>query len=66
MPTETEFFRWWIPDERTGKLRRTRHMMDHQTAEERHPGCKPDLASREVRTTYRPGERVPGNVKPVA
>ena len=63
MPTETEFFQWWVRDDLTGKLRRTRHKMTRETAEERHPGCEPYLPSREVRTVYVPGE-VPENVKP--
>ena len=64
IPIETEFFQWWVPDERTGKLRKTRHKMTRETAQQRHAGCQPYLPSREVRTVYRSGE-APGNAKPV-
>ena len=63
MPTETEFFQWWIPDEITGKLRKTRHKMTRETAQERHPGCEPYPPSREVSTVFGPGE-APANVRP--
>jgi hypothetical protein len=60
MPTETEFFQRFVPDEQTGKMRKTRYKMIRETAQERHPGCEPYLPSREVRTVY-----AQGNVPPV-
>ncbi len=33
----TPFYRWMIRDERTGKMRRTRYLMDEETALHRHP-----------------------------
>lgn len=46
----TEFFRWWVPDERrAGKLRLTRYAMTREQAAEAFPGAEPNLATREVR-----------------
>jgi hypothetical protein len=33
MPTPTEFFRWWMTDERTGERRLTRYAMTRTEAE---------------------------------
>ena len=64
MTTPTEFFRFWIVDERTGKRRLTSFMMTRADAAERHPGgAEPDPSSREVRDLPAPGE-APGNSKP--
>jgi hypothetical protein len=50
MPVETEFFRWWIVDERTGKRRLTRYAMTRELVADRFPeGAEPDLRTREVR-----------------
>lgn len=49
MPTSTEFFRWWIIDERTGKRRLTTYMLTRADAERQFPGSEPDSSSREVR-----------------
>jgi len=62
MAVPTEFFRWWIVDERTGKRRRTTYKMQRADAEERFPGAAPDLQSREVRQLPAPGE-IHGNTK---
>ena len=56
MHTPTEFFLWWIVDERTGKRRRTTYKMQRADAEERFPGAEPDLQTREVRNLPEPGE----------
>jgi hypothetical protein len=61
--TATEFFRWYIVDDRTGKRRRTTYKMNRADAAERFPGAEPDLQSREVRHLYEPGE-APANTKP--
>jgi hypothetical protein len=56
MSIPTEFFRWWITDERTGKRRRTTYKLTRANAERQFPGCEPDLQSREVRDCPEPGE----------
>ena len=48
--TPTEFFKWWIVDERTGKRRLTRYAMTRADAAERFPDAEPDLGTREVRS----------------
>lgn len=45
----TEFFQWWITDERTGKRRKTTYRLKREDAERQFPGCEPDLLSQEVR-----------------
>ena len=45
----TEFFRWWITDERTGKRRLTTYKMTRADTAERYPGADPNLQTREVR-----------------
>ena len=49
LPIETEFFRWFITDDVTGKRRLTTHRMDRKTALERYPDAEPFEPSREVR-----------------
>jgi hypothetical protein len=63
VPTPTEFFRWWIVDERAGKRRLTRFAMTRAQAAERYADAEPDLRTREVRDLPEPGE-VHGNSKP--
>ena len=63
--TPTEFFRWWLVDERTGKRRRTTYMMTRADAAERFPGAEPDMQSREVRHLHKPGG-APADSKPPA
>jgi len=63
MSTSTEFFRWYITDERTGKHRRTTYAMTRAEAAERFPGAEPDLRTREVRNLPAPGEGH-GNTRP--
>jgi len=46
----TEFFRWYITDERTGQRRLNRYAMTPEPAAELFPeGAEPDLRTREVR-----------------
>jgi hypothetical protein len=56
MTTATEFFKFGIVDERTGKRRLTRYAMTRADAAERYPGAEPDLRTREVRDLPEPGE----------
>jgi hypothetical protein len=64
MPIPTEFFRWWITDERTGKRRSTTYRMRRDEAAERFPDAEPDLDSREIRDLPAPGEDSPANSRP--
>lgn len=64
MSTPTEFFRWYITDERTGKRRLTTYAMTREQAKERFgDDAEPDLRSREVRHLPEPGE-MHGNSSP--
>jgi hypothetical protein len=63
VPTPTEFYRWLIVDERTGKRRRTTYAMTRADAAERYPGAEPDLQRRELRNVPDPGEQR-GNSRP--
>ena len=65
MSTPTEFFRWWITDERTRKRRKTTFMLTRADAERAFPGAEPDLQSREVRNLPDPGQ-APANSRPGA
>jgi hypothetical protein len=56
MPIPTEFFRWYVVDERTGKRRLTRYAMTRADAPQRYPDAEPDLRTREVRDLPEPGE----------
>jgi len=61
MPIPTEFFRWYITDETTGKRRLTGYKMDRATALERYPDAEPFEPSREVRQVQAPGEQPRGH-----
>jgi hypothetical protein len=63
MPTPTDFFRWWIVDERTGKRQRTTYKLKRADAERQFPGAEPDLQSREVQHLPEAGE-MRGNSRP--
>jgi hypothetical protein len=65
MPTPTEFFRWWVTDDRTAKRRLTTYKMTRAQAANRYPGAEPDPQTREVRHLPEPGE-VHGSLKPPA
>jgi hypothetical protein len=45
----TEFFCWWVIDERTGERRLTRFKLTRVDAQRAFPGAEPDLQTREVR-----------------
>ena len=59
----TEFFKFWITDERTGKRRLTTYKMTRAEAAERYADAEPDLQTREVRTSPPKGE-MHGNSRP--
>jgi len=63
MSTPTEFFRWWIIDERTGTRRLTTYALTRADAERAFPGAEPDLQTREVRDLSNP-DRLPANSRP--
>jgi hypothetical protein len=63
MQGPTEFFNWYITDERTGKRRLTTYKLSRADAERAFPGAEPDLKTREVRNL--PGASVkPPNSRP--
>ena len=59
----TEFFKFWITDERTGKRRLTTYKMTRAEAAERYADAEPDLKTREVRHLPAEGE-MHGNSRP--
>lgn len=61
--TPTEFYNWWITDERTGERRLTTSKLTRADAERAFPGAKPDLETRELRHLPKAGE-VPANGRP--
>ena len=63
MSTPTEFFRWWITDERTGERRLTTYKLTRADAERAFPEAEPDLQTHEVRDLPDPGE-APANSRP--
>jgi len=63
MVTPTEFFRWWIVDERTGERQLTAYKLSRADAERAFPGAEPDLQTREVRDLPKP-DRLPANSRP--
>ena len=52
----TEFFHWYVTDERSGKRRLTSYRFTRAQAVERYPDAEPDLRTREVRHLPEPGE----------
>ena len=44
-----EYFRFWIVDQRTGKLRLSTYKMTREEARERYPGAEPEMATRVLR-----------------
>jgi hypothetical protein len=49
MSKPTEFWLWWITDERTGKRRKTTYRMTRAEAFERFPDAGPVEGSMEIR-----------------
>jgi hypothetical protein len=61
----TEFFKWWVPDERRpGKLRLTTYRMTREQAAERFPSAEPDLRTLEVRNLPDSGDELSSNTRP--
>ena len=46
---QAEYWEWWLPDERTGKLRRSGYRTTDVTAHATHPDAKRVEGSRELR-----------------
>jgi hypothetical protein len=63
MPTLTEFFNWYIADERTGERRLTAYKLSRANAQKAFPGAEPDLGTRELRHVPDPGNE-PTNSRP--
>ena len=61
MPTPTEFFHWYVVDERTGKRELTTYKLTRKDAEKAFPGAEPDLLSREIRELSDPGDGPPNS-----
>ena len=61
MPNPTEFFNWYITDERTGERRLTTYKLSRPDAERAFPGAEPDLQTREVRNLPGAGETPPNS-----
>ena len=55
MSNPTEFFRWWIIDERTNERRLTTYALSRADAARAFPGAEPDLQTRETRHLPNPG-----------
>ncbi len=55
----TEFFCWWVIDERTGKRRRTTYKLSRAHAALAFPMAEPDPQTREVRDLPSAGEAPP-------
>jgi hypothetical protein len=62
----TEFFKWWIVDERTGKRSLSSYLLTRADAARAFPGAEPDVRTREIRdlpdagqlpATSRPGRK---------
>ena len=63
MPPLTEYFLWYVPDERSGTLQLTKYKLSRADAQKAFPGAEPDLQSREVRDVPEIGE-APANRRP--
>ena len=61
MPNPTEFFNWYITDERTGERRLTTYKLSRPDADRAFPGAEPDLQTREVRDLPGAGETPPNS-----
>jgi hypothetical protein len=45
----TEYFRWWVVDQRTEERVRTNDHLSREDARRLYPGAVPDLTSRQFR-----------------
>jgi len=66
MTTLTEFFNWWVRDDRTGERHLTSYKLSRADAQRAFPGADPDPLTRKVRhlpdpdetlATSRPGQQ---------
>jgi hypothetical protein len=53
---ETEFYKWWIVDTRTGERCLTTYKLSRANAEKAFPGAEPDLETRELREVQVAGQ----------
>ena len=56
MSSPTEFYNWWVVDERTGELQLTPYKLTCVDATRAFGNAQPNLASREVRNLISAGE----------
>ena len=61
MPNPTEFFNWYIRDERTGERRLTTYKLSRADAERAFPEAEPDLQTRELRNLPGADEKPPSS-----
>jgi hypothetical protein len=59
----TEFYHWWIVDERTGERRLTAYKLARVDAQRAFPGAEPELRTRELRNLPEAGE-APSDSRP--
>jgi hypothetical protein len=56
MAVATEFFKWWIFDERTGARRLSTYKLTRADAARAFPGAEPDALTREIRDLPEAGQ----------
>ena len=61
--TPTEFYRWWIIDERRGERRLTTYKLTCADAARAFPAAEPELSTRELRNLPKVGAP-PSNSRP--
>lgn len=61
-----EFWKWMVRDEITGKMRKTRHLMDEETALARHPEATKVPGSMEPRMLPEFDGEIPAMMTPPA
>jgi hypothetical protein len=59
--TSTEFFNWWIVDERTGERRLTTYKLTRADAEKAFPGAEAELETLEIRHLPGAGKAPPNS-----
>jgi hypothetical protein len=65
MTTTTEFYKWWVVDERSGERRLTPYKLTRIDAERAFADAQPDLATGDVRSLTNAGE-APADSRPGA
>jgi len=61
MAIPTEFFKWWIVDERTGKRTLSAYLLTRADAAKAFPGAEPDVRTREIRDLPSAGQSPPAS-----